>query len=94
MEKQPIRPFAALIFGGMLIVGNEYAAEYYRSLHASAYLLGIACLLGGAVELVSRLFMRASRSDNAGLMIATLLLFVPIVGGVAALSLRLISFLG
>jgi hypothetical protein len=57
-------------------------------------LLGIACLLGGAVELIGRLFIRASRSHNAGLMIVTLLLFVPVVGGVAGLSLRIISFLG
>lgn len=94
MEQQPIRPFAALIFGGLLVVGNEYAAQHYRTFHASAYVLGIGCLLAGAVELIGRLFMRASRSDNAGLMIATLLLFVPVVGVVAALSLRLITFVG
>lgn len=64
MEQQPIRPFAALIVGGLLLVGNEYAAEHYRTLHASAYVLGIGCLLAGAVELIGRLFMRASRSQR------------------------------
>jgi hypothetical protein len=36
MEQQPIRPFAALLLGGALVVGNEFTAEYFRTLHASA----------------------------------------------------------
>lgn len=94
MEQQPIRPFASLAIGLALIVGNEFGAEHYHKLHASAYALGIACLLTGAMELIGRLFMRASKTDSSAMMIGTLLLFVPVVGIVAALGLRLISFVG